>query len=246
MNFYQQSYNYEENIPFCKNNHIEKDVNVKIKRKIVESTRRIFTKKIPLSKPLKFSREEVFDRVTRRKANEIFNTINEIQNQFSLKKNEFLQNKKKFDDSLKKETKKIEEYEPIRKGTKNFMLKTKNKEKNNMNESMLKLLENSQKPEYKPRSSALNVLNLIPKAYQDHQITESDEIDMIKFKIQTSVEKNSSKIYGIDRLVKGKIRTIFGKGNKYKELMKPNLDLKSKKRRKRTKTRFFLSFFSFF
>ena len=102
------------------------------------------------------------------------------------------------------------------------------------------LIEYARKEKTMRKSSVLNTMSLIPNVYNRAEIQEVDIAEQIK----TSVEKNSTKIFGIDRLIKGRIQKIFGK-NTLVPLMKPDVmslknvgrKLKPKRKGRRTKTK---------
>lgn len=254
--------------PSCRNTHFDKDIIIKPKKHIIDSVRWIFSKKTPKEKTFNPKREGLFDRVTRRKANDVFNTFKELQMQYTLKQQELMENREHFARNqikLKKTIKNNNDFLDRDKNKKNLQSFVENKFKHLSNPSIFGQIYEEKKSEAipsmfpylikktaipksiellkystlqkgnKPRSTALNTMNLIPKAYRNNTISDKDEIHVIKTKIQTSVDKNSTKIYGIDRLVKGKIRQIFGNSLKFEN--SENYDFSDLKKNKKKRSR---------
>lgn len=259
----------ESEYPSCKNTHFDKDIIIKPKKHIIDSVRWIFSKKTPKEKKFNPKREGLFDRVTRRKANDVFNTFKELQIQYALKKQELMENREQFARNqikIKKTIRNNNDFLDRNKNKKNLQSFVEKKFKHLSNPAIFGQIYEEKKSDVpaaifpylikktkafpksiellkystlqkgnKPRSTALNTMNLIPKAYRSNAVSDKDEIHVVKTKIQTSVDKNSTKIYGIDRLVKGKIRQIFGNSLKFEN--SENYDFSDLKKSKKKRTR---------
>ena len=184
-------------LPSCHNIHCEKDFIKNVRsRTIIDSTKKALFQKKPTLQSIVPLANVVLDRISRKKATDIFKTLN------------ILKTMKKTSEISKEKT------------LINMKLLPKKPEIPSKNQKIKESLQESSKKEISlRRSSVLNTINLIPNAYKsknssllftenDIEITEKIKED----KIKTSVEKNSTKIFGIDRLIKGRIQKIFGKG----------------------------------
>lgn len=179
--------------PSCKNIHCEKDF-FKPKRfnGISSNKKKNISQKKHTNASLTVS-NNIFNSFSRKKASDIFQTLK------ILKSIEKTRQKKNENTVL-----------PLKPNLSKFSPK---KEKNTGKQILETLKENSNSENLMKNSSALNTINLIPDAYKNKYLIMNgyDEEEEQKKQIKTSIEKNSTKIFGIDRLVKGRIQNIFGK-----------------------------------
>lgn len=203
-----------ENLPSCRNVHGDKDLTKPAKSHAANSSSK---KKLFRIKPPDFSQitiqNSLFDRFSRKKASDILVSLN----------------------LFKQPVKKPKSPE------KPVYYRNANKPKTKEQLVMESLKKNAESEMALRRSSALNTINLIPNAYKnknDLAVIYDNEYDEQQ-QIQTSVEKNSTKIFGIDRLVKGRIQKIFGKVKPIinMDFLLQDIKTTKKKRKKRRKYR---------
>lgn len=194
-------------VPSCRNIHFDKDFikpHSRSKGMMSPTRQKLMNKKNNISEE-KSKKDLIFDRLTRKKVAEIFQTINMIS---------------------------------IAKPPKNSQKNTKKKEAEpRINVIKKSLIEISEKEkQIMRRSSVLNSMNLIPNIYRSPQNVKNNdfEIDLLKEKIKTSINKNSTKLFGFDRLIKGRIEQIFGKGINYKLPEVTVKKIKTNKKRKKS------------
>jgi len=155
----------------------------------------------------------VLDRFSRKKASEIFESLNLFKKPMKKSANPPKPLSPYFRRTQQKKTKEQEVMDTLK--------------RNSHNESSIR------------RSSCLNTMNLIPNAYKNKNsllVVNDSESDDMQEQIKTSVEKHSTKIFGIDKLVQGRIQQIFGKGKPQMNLdfllLKKNPKKHNKRRRK--------------
>lgn len=186
-------------VPSCRNIHFDKEFIKHNPRNkgVIDSTRKKIFNKINHVSQENSQKNLIFDRFTRKKAAEIFQTIN------------MMSPKPKPQKPLQKAAKKKETESRI----------------NSIKKSLIEISEKEK--QIMRRSSALNSVNLIPNIYRSPKNNKNNdlEIDVLKEKIKTSINRNSTKIFGIDRLIKGRIEQIFGKGinNKLPEIQEKKI-----------------------